>query len=273
MADRDGPRPRHADALAELVAERYDRMVRYAARRLYARDVPRSSADPEDIVQNALLAVLAHDEPIGNLRAYLYTCMTNEATRAARHHYAGRGYESLDADVRPEDEPTICPVADAERRHAIDEAMAGLPRQQHKAFWLTWELGMTHEQAARVMGTATNTAGVHAHRAVKALRVALFGLGTALVAWTTWAVASGTRQVLPGSGPETDPVRYAVTAGLALALGLTGAGLGAAPYLRRLVWGATVAALAFRMVLTLRQPHFRAAQRGDPRPRLGSVFK
>jgi RNA polymerase sigma-70 factor (ECF subfamily) len=58
---------------------------------LRTRDVPRSSADPEDIVQNSLKSVLAHDEPIGNVRGYLYICMNHEVDRAARRHYAGKG--------------------------------------------------------------------------------------------------------------------------------------------------------------------------------------
>ncbi|MEU5227334.1 sigma-70 family RNA polymerase sigma factor [Streptomyces toyocaensis] len=180
MADRDRPRSRHAEALAGLVEERYDRMVRYAAKRLRTRDVPQTSADPEDVVQNALKAVLAHDEPIGNVRAYLYTCMAREIDRAARNHYVGRGYESLDADVRLEDGPAVRPVDEADLRHVIDEALAGLPLQQRRVMLLTRELGMTHMEAAQVLGSAPGTVGVHVHRAIRALRVTLVGLSTAL---------------------------------------------------------------------------------------------
>lgn len=54
VADQDRPRSRHAVALGALVEERYSLMVRYAASRLRNRGVPRSSVDPEDVVQNAL---------------------------------------------------------------------------------------------------------------------------------------------------------------------------------------------------------------------------
>ncbi|MBQ0855649.1 sigma-70 family RNA polymerase sigma factor (plasmid) [Streptomyces sp. BH-SS-21] len=220
MAERDRPRSRHAEALAELVAERYDRMVRYAARRLRTRDVPRSSADPEDIVQSALKSVLAHDEPIGNVRAYLYTCMAREIDRAARHHYTGRGYESLDVDVRLEDEPVVCPIADAERRYFIDEALSELPRQQQRAFFLTWELEMTHAQAAEAMGIAAGTIGVHSHRAIKALRVTLAVLGTCLVSWVTCSVVLGKRVVFPGAGAEFTLSASMVVPALSIAVGL-----------------------------------------------------
>ncbi|MFF3312980.1 sigma-70 family RNA polymerase sigma factor [Streptomyces sp. NPDC002952] len=225
MADRDRPRSRHAEALAELVEERYDRMVRYAARRLRDRDVPQTSADPEDVVQNAIKSVLAQDKPIGNVRQYLYTCMDNEIAHAARNHYKGRGYESLDADVRLEDEPAVRPVDEAELRHVIDEALTGLPLQQRRAMLLTRELGMTQAEAARVMGAATATVGVHTHRAIAALRVALAGVGTALVGWATGSMAFGSQQIIPGAGPETPPVLYTLTMMTLIVVGLTSTGL------------------------------------------------
>ncbi|MFF0737737.1 RNA polymerase sigma factor [Streptomyces chartreusis] len=218
MVDRDRLRSRHAEALAELVEERYDQMVRYAASRLRTRDVPQTSADPEDIVQNALKAVLARDEPIGNVRAYLYTCMAHEIDRAARNHYAGRGYESLDADVRLEDEPTVRPVEEAELRHVIDEALAGLPLQQRRAMLLTRELGMTHMEAAQVLRSAPGTVGVHVHRAIRALRVTLVGVSTALVAWISCGRAVGLREVIPAAG--VDSPAGAVTLGLASTVGV-----------------------------------------------------
>jgi RNA polymerase sigma factor (sigma-70 family) len=211
VADRNRPRSRHAEALAELVEERYDLMVRYAAVRLRDRDVPQTSADPEDVVQNAIKSVLTHDEPIGNVRKYLYTCMKNEIAHAARNHYKGRGYESLDVDVRMEGEPAVRPVEEAELRHVIDEALAGLPLQQRRAMLLTRELGMTQAEAAQVMGAATATVGVHTHRAIRALRVALVGLGTALVSWTPASLTFGSRQIIPGAGPEMSSVPYTVT--------------------------------------------------------------
>ncbi|MER5945950.1 sigma-70 family RNA polymerase sigma factor [Streptomyces sp. NPDC001904] len=217
MADRNRPRSRHAEELAALVEERYGQMVGAAAKRLRRGDVPQTSADPEDVVQNALKAVLSYDKPIGNMPAFFYGCLGNEVRQAARRHYAGRGYASLDADVRAEDEPKVEPIARAEMRHLIDQALDGLPRQQQKALLLTREMGFTQEEAARIMGTATGTVGVHTHRAIKTLTVALAGLAVALVTWVTTGLASGTRRVLPGSGGFGHASR-----GFTVTLGLTG---------------------------------------------------
>jgi RNA polymerase sigma-70 factor (ECF subfamily) len=218
VADRDRPRSRHAEALAELVEDRYDRMVRYAASRLRNRGVPQSSADPEDVVQNALKSVLAVTEPIGNVRAYVYTCMGNEIKRAAGRHAEGRGYASLDADVRLADEPTVEPIAEAEQRHVVDEVLRDLPLQQRRVMLLTRELGMTQMEAAQVLGSAPGTVGVHAHRAIRALRVTLVGLSTALVAWISWCRAVGIRGVIPAAG--IDSPAGAVTLGLATMVGV-----------------------------------------------------
>ncbi|MFD5234334.1 sigma-70 family RNA polymerase sigma factor [Streptomyces qaidamensis] len=225
MDDDDRP-PRHADALAALVKGQYDAMVRSAAKRLNTRDVPRSSADPEDVVQNALRAVLAHDKPIEKVPEYLYRCIANEVDRAASRHYSGLRYVSFDAEVQPEDVPTARPVDDAELRFVVNQALAGLTLQQRKALLLTRELGMTQAEAARVLGMATATLGVHAHRAIKALRLALVGVGAALVSWVAWSVAFGNREIVPGSNIEVRPVAYTVTMGVLLAVGVATATLG-----------------------------------------------
>lgn len=200
VADQERLRSRHAEALAELVAEQYGRMVGYAGKRLRTRGVPRSSADPEDIVQNALKSVLARTEPIDNVRAYIYKVMDNEINRAARHHCTGRGYAFLDVDLRLEEEPSVHPVDEAELGHIVDEAVSALPPQQRKVMLLTQELGMTQAEAARVMGAAPGTVGVHAHRAVRALRVSLVGLGVALVAWAAGNLMFGARSIIPAAG-------------------------------------------------------------------------
>ncbi|MFF2519429.1 RNA polymerase sigma factor [Streptomyces sp. NPDC058086] len=200
MTDQKGRlRSRHAEALGALVEERYGKLVRYAGSRLRDRGVPQSSADPQDVVQNALKSVLAIAEPIDNVRAYVYACMGNEIKRAAERHAKGMGYASLDADVRLENEPAVHSVAEAELRHVIDEALSDLPLQQRRVMLLR-ELGMTQAEAAQVLGSAPGTVGVHAHRAIRALRVTLVGLGTALVAWTTWFMTFGERETTPAAG-------------------------------------------------------------------------
>jgi RNA polymerase sigma factor (sigma-70 family) len=214
-------RSRHAEALRGLVAEQYDLLVRYAASRLGDYGVPRWSADPEDIVQNVLLAVLKRDGPITFIRSYTYTCMRREVGVAADRYYKGRGYESLDADVRAEDEPAEPSFEEeATQRHVINEALAELPPQQRRAFLLTRELGMTQEQAAQAMGTATATVGVHMSRATRTLRTALAGVGMALVGWATASIVRGEREIIPAAGGGATPAVYTATMSALIVVGL-----------------------------------------------------
>ena len=221
MADQDGKRSRHAEALRGLVEEQYGLMVRYVTSRLGKHGVPRSSADPEDVVQKVLLSVLNRDCPITFIRQYTYACMRHEVGDAVRRCYTGRGYGSLDADVRAEDEPAAPSFEEeAVQRHVINKALAELPPQQRMAFVLTRELGMTQEQAAQVMGTATGTVGVHTHRAIRALRMALVGVGTALVGWATASIVRGEREIIPSAGGGTTPAVYSGTMGVFIVVGL-----------------------------------------------------
>lgn len=201
-----------------LVEERYGKLVRRARSRLRTRGVPQSSADPEDVVQNVLKSVLAVTEPIGNMRAYVHTCMDHEIKRAAGRHAEGRGYASLDADVRPEDQPVVHPIAETELRHVVGEALSDLSLQQRRVMLLTRELGMTQAEAAQVLGSSPGTVGVHGHRAIRALRMTLVGLGAALVAWTTWFMTVGRREIIPAAGLQSPA--GAVTLGLAGTVGV-----------------------------------------------------
>ncbi|MGW5129464.1 RNA polymerase sigma factor [Streptomyces sp. NPDC004069] len=184
MAELERPRQPNAEALTELVADQYGKMVGYARKRLRTRGVPESSADPEDVVQESLRSVLARTEPLENVRAYFYKVMDNEIKRAARHHFTGRGYASLDVDLRvEEDEPVVDPVVDAELRHVVGEALGALPLQQRRVVLLTQGMGMTQAEAARVLKTAPGTVAAHSHRALVALRVSLGALVLVLVLW------------------------------------------------------------------------------------------
>ncbi|MFE1884860.1 sigma-70 family RNA polymerase sigma factor [Streptomyces diastatochromogenes] len=223
MAEQDRPRSQHAEALAMLAKERYHELVNWAGSRLATRGVPQSSADPEDVVQNALTSVLAVTESIGNMRAYVYTCMKHEIKRAAGRHAEGRGYASRDADVRLEDELAVHPIAETELRHVVGEALSDLPPQQRRVMLLTRELGMTQAEAAQVLGSAPGTVGVHAHRAIRALRRTLVGLGVALVAWTTWFMTFGRREIIPAAGLQSPA--GAVTLGFAGTVGVLLTGL------------------------------------------------
>jgi RNA polymerase sigma factor (sigma-70 family) len=167
--------------------------------------------------------VLARTEPIENVRAYFYKVMDNEIKHAARQHFTGRGYASLDLDLREEENgPVVHPVADAELRHVVGEALGALPPQQRRVMLLTQGMGMTQAEAARVLKTSPGTVASHAHRAFVTLRVSLGALALALALW------AGARwlRVQPrdvGRAPTAWLEKAAEATGLSpLALGLSG---------------------------------------------------
>lgn len=222
VAELERPGHPNAEALRELVAEQYGKLVGYARKRLRARGVPESSADAEDVVQESLRLVLARTEPIENVRAYFYKVMDNEIKHAARQHFTGRGYASLDLDLREEENAVVHPVADAELRHVVGEALSALPPQQRRVMLLTQGMGMTQAEAARVLKTSPGTVASHAHRAFVTLRVSLGALALALALW------AGARwlRVQPrdvGRAPTAWLEKAAEATGLSpLALGLSG---------------------------------------------------
>ncbi|MBQ0967528.1 sigma-70 family RNA polymerase sigma factor [Streptomyces sp. RK23] len=232
MAELERPEQPNAEALRELVAEQYGKLVGYARKRLRGRGVPESSADAEDVVQESLRSVLAHTEPIENVRAYFYKVMDNEIKRAARHYFTGRRYASLDLDLREEEDgPVVHPAADAELRHVVGEVLGALPPQQRRVMLLTQGMGMTQAEAARVLKTSPGTVATYSHRAFVTLRVSLGALALSLLLWVVTVVTTwGQRPQKHEDGQENDPASWlekvTEATGLSpLALGLSGLAL------------------------------------------------
>jgi RNA polymerase sigma-70 factor (ECF subfamily) len=203
VAELEEGEPGHAEALGALVVERYAQMVGYARKRLRLYGVPLSSADPEDVVQNALMSVLAHTEPIENLRPYVFTAVRNEVRRAALRCHGGQAYASLDADIRLETAGTVDPCGTADLRLEIKAALGSLPPKQRKSVWCNKVLGLTQAETAEVMGAAPGTVATHVSRAVVALRVTLGAvLAVVLSLFTVAWVRTGTFPVLPAAGGD-----------------------------------------------------------------------
>ncbi|MFD7283549.1 sigma-70 family RNA polymerase sigma factor [Streptomyces sp. NPDC059862] len=193
----------HAEALSDLVGERYGLLVGYARKRLAALDVPPAWVDAEDVVQNALASVLGRAEPIEQLRPYVFVVIKNEVRHAARRYRSGLGYGSRDVDVQLEAaDPAIHPCDAADLRLDVQAALCALPPQQRAAAFCTKVLGLTQEDTAAVMKTAPGTVGTHVSRAMVALRVTLGALGVALVAWSTAWMAGEMKEVIPAAGWE-----------------------------------------------------------------------
>lgn len=193
----------HAEALSDLVDERYGLLVGYARKRLAALDVPPAWVDAEDVVQNALESVLVRAEPIEELRPYVFAVIKNEVRHAARRYRSGLGYGSRDMDVQLEAaDPAIDPCDAADLRLDLQAALRALPPQQRAAAFCTKVLGLTQEDTAAVIKTTPGTVGTHVSRAMVALRLTLGGLGVALVAWGSAWLAGGMKEVIPAAGWE-----------------------------------------------------------------------
>ncbi|WP_405477586.1 sigma-70 family RNA polymerase sigma factor [Streptomyces canus] len=170
----------HAEAVAELVAERYEEFVGYARKRLRVLGVPASSADPEDLVQTALTNVLAHGESVEKLRPYVYAVIKNEVSHAARRYRSGQGYGSLDTDLRLESAGLAdSPSAEVDLRLDLQAAMRALPRQQRRVMFYRAR-GYTQTETAAALGTAPGTVATHMSRAVVALKLTLGALAVVL---------------------------------------------------------------------------------------------
>lgn len=193
----------HADALAELAAERYEQMVGYARKRLQAFGVPPSSADPQDVVQIALTKVLTCQKRVEKLRPYVFTVIKNEVNHAARRYRAGLGYGTTSADVRLESAgPAVHPIAAADLRMDLEAAMSRLPPQQRTAMHHKAR-GDTQAETAAAMGTAPGTVATHVSRAVVTLRMTLQALlGVVLVVFAAAWLQTSSSPADPASGGD-----------------------------------------------------------------------
>ncbi|WP_330469285.1 sigma-70 family RNA polymerase sigma factor (plasmid) [Streptomyces longwoodensis] len=203
MAEDEQP-PAHAEALAALVYVRYERLVGYARKQLRSFGVPTSSADPQDVVQIALVNVLAHAEPIERLRPYLYTVIKNEVGRAVRSYRTGQGYGSLDRDLKLESAgPTVDPCAAVDLRLDFQNAVRALPPQQRRVVQYRTQ-GYTQAETAAAMGAAPGTVAAHTSRALSMLKLTLSAL-SAVVAGSAaaWLWGYGLSRVSPGSDGQT----------------------------------------------------------------------
>jgi RNA polymerase sigma-70 factor (sigma-E family) len=155
------------DGFDEFVADRLDRLLRYAT----AMTCDKHLAG--DIVQDVLLRARGRWARISAMDApYLYVkrMVTNEylswrRRRAARDVTAS--HTALD-EVAP-------PVADHAVRHAERDAMrrriAVLPRRQRAALVLRYYEDSTDAEIAAVLGCTESTVRSHISRALKTLRV------------------------------------------------------------------------------------------------------
>ncbi|GGM22957.1 RNA polymerase sigma factor [Dactylosporangium sucinum] len=153
---------------------------RYVGRLAASRGVPQSILDPDDVVQDVFealeIALWSVNNPAGWLR-------TVAKRRVARAHGKMRRSSADSADeylvtgravlwsslVDPD--PDIEELLSAQ---LVWELIARLPNRQRQAVYLEYVAGMPRSAIAERLGIAAATVGVHAFRALRALREALF---------------------------------------------------------------------------------------------------
>lgn len=127
----------------------------------------REAAD--DIVSDAVVALLEHDGDIRDVGAWLrtvaYRRALNELRRQRREHAATIRL----TDLRP---PTDWEV-ELHDHAPVAEAVAELPHQQRTAALLHWGDDLPIGDVAQIMGCAAPTVRVHLYRARRRLRDAL----------------------------------------------------------------------------------------------------
>jgi RNA polymerase sigma-70 factor (ECF subfamily) len=143
-----------------------------------------STQHAEDVSQEVFIT-LWHNRhkasEIENLKAYLATIIKFNVYNRLRHMKVEQAYQtyllrgaSL-ATASPELETSLV-VKDLEK--SLNNGIAQMPPQQQKAFRLSRENGLTHEEISQVMGVSRKTVKDYIVRAIASLRPLLGHYGS-----------------------------------------------------------------------------------------------
>ena len=139
-----------------------------AALLLFARQHVASLVDAEDALQDAFVRFWRSRDRVRDPRTYLYSCVRTAALDLRRSSHRRQQRESLAA--RPTGEAWFdTSVGEADRREAIEHALAGLPVEQREALVMrTWG-GATFQQIGEALGVSSKTAAARYGDAVDSL--------------------------------------------------------------------------------------------------------
>jgi RNA polymerase sigma-70 factor (ECF subfamily) len=136
---------------------------------LLARQWVPSQADAEDVVQEAFVRCWRGRKRIEVPAAYLYACVRHCALDWQRGRNRRHRRESLVA--RSEVEPLFTArIEQEERRHAVETALASLPKDQAEVLVMKIWGGLTLNQIATALGTSVNTIASRYRYAMSKLR-------------------------------------------------------------------------------------------------------
>lgn len=153
------------DAFARLIAANYD-FIHAVAWRWCG-----NGADAEDIAQDVCIklgAAIRGFRGASRFRTWLYTLTLN----VARDHRRKRSLEANRVAAFAA-EPVIAEATDDDLSADLWVAVRGLPDKQCDAVLLVYGEGLSHSEAADVMGCSESTISWHVHEARKRLKSAL----------------------------------------------------------------------------------------------------
>ncbi|MEU4360173.1 RNA polymerase sigma factor [Streptomyces virginiae] len=160
------------EILEEVFVHSRGEMVGYARRRISGTNLFGVDGDPEDVVQEAFLRLLADPKVLTTPRAYLYAVIRGEIAARVRARSERHRLESQRvADPTRFDAQRFEDAHDlTANRLAVRQYLDDLSPRQREGVWLTKALDMKAHEAAAVTGTNPKTLAVHVKRAVKILK-------------------------------------------------------------------------------------------------------
>jgi RNA polymerase sigma-70 factor (ECF subfamily) len=139
--------------------------------RRYARAVTRNPDRADDLVQDTLSRALDKQhiwQPGTNLGAWLFTIMHNENVNNVRRDV--RASAMVDIEQISTTLPATTDPTASRKIVELDRALARLPLEQRKVILLVGLEGMSHEEAAGILGIPVGTVRSRLSRGRDALR-------------------------------------------------------------------------------------------------------
>lgn len=179
LAAGGGPEPGdEARALAERIQRGDARAFRRffdashagLLRALRRRGLDAAAAD--DVAQQAYVWIWEHRDRIDPARALPGLLFRIGLTRALNHQRDAGRTDPL-PDAEPAGDPASDPAALADLRRALAQAVAALPARRRETFALCFTDGLSHREAAEVMGVSPRTVEHQMALALTAVRAAL----------------------------------------------------------------------------------------------------
>ncbi|MGH3413047.1 MAG: SigE family RNA polymerase sigma factor [Marmoricola sp.] len=152
------------EAVTQLYTGQYARLVRAAVLLLHDQE------GAEDVVQDAFCDLHRRwsrlREP-ERAAAYLHKAVLNRSRSALRHRGVAGRHQQQPSGATPGADIALL---EAERREAVLDALAALPRRQREVLVLRHYLDLSEDQIAHTLGISRGAVKSHAARAATALR-------------------------------------------------------------------------------------------------------